>query len=364
MDASVGVTRSADEAGLNGPSAVVRVAVDPGAIGPAPEPLAPTAAGPAPAIDGPAGSTRLQKKVRKTAAAGAMPLHLATDAHVRALQLRVAAQQEMLAAQQEQLEEQQEQLAEHREQLAEQREQLGQLLPLVGQMTQLQRAAVAARAAPTATAPATKTHQLAREAVAAARAAQASADAARERANAVNADAINRDHFNKEATEANLRVFQAANLVVHGLPEAEDVDAVVLYGTRALGAMRLGPPRPDGAPPRALLLQLGSEAAKHGVLKRSQALRRRGVRLSDHLTRTQMALKSALNGECMRRRAAGERPFWRGARLFFHDAGGHVREHPPTTPGPAASGASASRTPGGGPGAGGGRGSAGACTRR
>jgi len=79
--------------------------------------------------------------------------------------------------------------------------------------------------------------------------------------------------------------------------DLEDVDAVVLHGTRALGATRLGPPRPDGAPPRALLPQLGSEAAKHGVLKRSQVLRRRGVRLSDHLTRTQMALKSALNGE-------------------------------------------------------------------
>jgi hypothetical protein len=66
-----------------------------------------------------------------------------------------------------------------------------------------------------------------------------------------------------------------ANLVVHGLAEAENVYDVV----KPVHTARMARARPAGAGPRPVLVQLACADDKQAILKHSKELRARCVRL-------------------------------------------------------------------------------------
>ena len=166
------------------------------------------------------------------------------------------------------------------------------------------------------------------------------------------------------AFEVKERATRSANLLLHGLQEAEhkDTSALVtgLFDSNSgptvavTEARRLGAPRATPARPRPFLIHFPSVAAKHAALKHCKALRQRKLFLDPDLTRQQQQIRVGLRPRYIAAKTEGKKPFWREERLYIRD-GDRVTECCPVPPppprthataaGPSSSGAGPSSRP-------------------
>ena len=75
-----------------------------------------------------------------------------------------------------------------------------------------------------------------------------------------------------------------------------------------------------GKKPRPVLLMFSSLDEKHNLLKMSQRMRERGLRLDDWLTEVQQQERSSLNNDFQTLKEKRYMPFFRGSVLLYRSS--------------------------------------------
>ena len=126
---------------------------------------------------------------------------------------------------------------------------------------------------------------------------------------------------------------KSSNLILYNIAETAPADTEanvksLLGGAAAasiLETRRLGPVKPGAAKPRGVLVKFATSSGKHAAYKQSRNLRQQGIFFDDDLTQKQQE-RQRLRGEFTQLKAAGLKPFWRGAKLMKVTQGG-VQQH-------------------------------------
>ena len=87
---------------------------------------------------------------------------------------------------------------------------------------------------------------------------------------------------------------------------------------------RMGRFMPNSKKPRPVLIMFSSPDDKHKLLKMSQKMRERGLRLDDWLTEVQQQERSSLNNDFQTLKGKGYKPFFRGSVLVYRSSKTHV----------------------------------------
>ena len=127
---------------------------------------------------------------------------------------------------------------------------------------------------------------------------------------------------------------KSSNLILYNIAETAPADTEanvksLLGGAAAasiLETRRLGPVKPGAAKPRGVLIKFATSSGKHAAYKQSRNLRQQGIFFDDDLTQKQQQERQRLRGEFTQLKAAGLKPFWRGAKLMKVTQGG-VQQH-------------------------------------
>jgi hypothetical protein len=139
----------------------------------------------------------------------------------------------------------------------------------------------------------------------------------------------------QEATEIQAK---SNNFILYSIAETSpantETQVKTLLGEAAASAIvetrRLGPVKPGAAKPRGVLVKFATSSAKHAAYKRSRDLRAQGIFIDDDLTQKQQEERQRLRAEFTQLKAAGFKPFWRGAKLMKITQGGALQHFVPT----------------------------------